>query len=712
MYKDKFLFGYSFAPYGKCQDQPIEEWPQDLENMKNLNCTVLRVFAPWDRIERREGEFDFSRQDRLFEIAKQKGLKVILCIGGVFDNFCGIYPPQWLDKNYNVQWPMANPSSPKPIGIRKYVCLNDPIIREKASKFLKKTINRYNQNDELISWQVWNEPYLRKTCYCPHCIKKFQDYLFELYNGNIDELNRRWSTEFPVDYQKWEEVEAPSGKGFLYGGSAPWFEWTRFQDKTLYGAVAEIDSLTKKYDPRKRPTTLNMCARHTGVKVLDQNINLAKMGKSVDVLAYSFYSIGLESHDNLSHQKAYRLSRIRSASQAPRGDFWVLETEVGPCWNYQTPDDIRALNYWQAIGHGAKALLGWNYRSRMSDSQVSGFHLNAWDGSITERAEFNGEFSGQLQQNAEALNSTYSKKEAAVLCLEDSLLQNASTSTRNIYDNNSSAPDSEAMEPLHKSREGAFKMLWEMNIATDFITEENLNSLKEYKLLLVPYQVDMSSKLAAALRDYVKDGGTIIAEAPFAYKNEYNMLEEKAPGYGLDEVFGASTNDMMAGSVAPQIKLNDNTVNVGNIYQYFTLSGAKVVAKYTNGENAIVANNFGKGRTLLVGTDVFRQFMTKPENSMTEFLQEQILNAGITPNGKVISNGKISYTSGIEIRRMNSENGFIYIIINHEKEKFTGGIELPDTGVMQSLQNNEYYDSMKNISLAPNNVMAFEISTQ
>jgi beta-galactosidase GanA len=399
---------------------------------------------------------------------------------------------------------------------------------------------------------VWNEPYLKDYCYCPHTLADFKKYLHEKYNADLDKLNRIWSTEFPVEYRDWNEIEAPSGHGFLYGGASAWADWSGFCAKRLYGAVAEVTQLTKKYDPRQRPTTTNICARHTAEKVLDQQIDLAELGKAVDILGYSFYTIGFESKKNQPHQKAYRLSRIRSASQEKDGRFWVLETEVGPTWNFQPPYDVRAMNYWQAIGHGSKALLGWNYRSRMSDSQVSGFHLNAWDGEITERAKVNGEFSRILQRNAQLLNDAIPEKQAAVLCLEKGLQQiSAAHGATNIYRKWEAIPESDCIEIYHRSRPGAFKLLWDMNIAADFISEGNLDSLNKYKVLLIPTQFNVSQTLADALRKYVYEGGTIIAEAPFAFRDEFNILQEKAPGLGLDEIFGGYTNDMLAGNAAP-----------------------------------------------------------------------------------------------------------------------------------------------------------------
>jgi hypothetical protein len=471
-----------------------------------------------------------------------------------------------------------------------------------------------------------------------------------------------------------------------------------------------VDKLTKECDPRQRPTTINVCARHTAEKVLDQQIDLAGLGNAVDVPGYSFYTIGFESQENKSYQKAYRLSRIRNASKAPHGKFWVLETEIGPTWDFQPPYDVRTMNYWQAVGHGAKALLGWNYRSRMSDTQVSSFHMNAWDGGITERAEVNGEFSGLLQHHAKFINDAIPEKQAAVLCFEQSLRDIASAyGASSIYRKAEIQPESRQVELYHRSRPGAFKMLWDMNIAADFISEANIDSLHDYKLLLIPMQFNMSPELAETLRGYVKRGGTIIAEAPFAFKDNFNILQEEAPGFGLNEVFGGYTSDMLAGNAAPDILIGDRNSPAGNIYQYFELCGGSAAARYADDGIAAVRNKYGQGRTLLLGTDVFRRYFECQDATMTAFLRDEIMIAGVKPAGEVRVDGELLDASEIEIRKLKSGESRLVIIINHGQDAFTGNISINGTtGNMECLKTGKMFDVLYDITLPANGVLALK----
>ena len=98
----RFLYGASVAPYAKSADWPAEEYEQDMKELEKLNFNVIRIFVPQDRIEYAEHRYDFSRQDAVMDLAARHGIGVLLTVGGVFDNLQGIYPPQWLARDYPV----------------------------------------------------------------------------------------------------------------------------------------------------------------------------------------------------------------------------------------------------------------------------------------------------------------------------------------------------------------------------------------------------------------------------------------------------------------------------------------------------------------------------------------------------------------------------------------------------------------------------------
>jgi len=106
---DRLRFGVSYCPYAKSGDVDMAVWDRDFRTMKELNFNAVRAFVAWDRIEREEGQCDFGKTDRLFELAKTYQMEVILNVGGVFSCYGGVYPPRWLIRDYHCQEMVENP---------------------------------------------------------------------------------------------------------------------------------------------------------------------------------------------------------------------------------------------------------------------------------------------------------------------------------------------------------------------------------------------------------------------------------------------------------------------------------------------------------------------------------------------------------------------------------------------------------------------------
>jgi len=224
IFTGEFWYGASMAPYAKSQDWPIADWDNDLANVKKLGFSVARIFVSWDRIERREGELDFSRHDHFVELAAKHGVGVIMNVGGVFDSLQGIYPPQWLVRRHDVTAPCGSNRQADNTGPRVFVCLDDPLYRGKALDFIATVVSRYAQHDAVVGWMSWNEPWLR-LCYCRHSVQAFRRWLAERYDNDIARLNDAWGTEFPLSYDDWGEINPPQGAGFREGGLNAWRDW-------------------------------------------------------------------------------------------------------------------------------------------------------------------------------------------------------------------------------------------------------------------------------------------------------------------------------------------------------------------------------------------------------------------------------------------------------------------------------------------------------
>jgi hypothetical protein len=141
--------------------------------------------------------------------------------------------------------------------------------------------------------------------------------------------------------------------------------------------------------------------------------------------------------------------------------------------------------------------------------------------------------------------------------------------------------------------------------------------------------------------------------------------------------------------------------------QHLTLCGGEAAARYTDGGIAAVRNTLGKGQTLLLGTDVFRQYMEQPDEIMTDFLRHEITASSVKRSGKVKIGKKLTEASGIEVRKMNSGNDLLLVIINHNTNEFNGEISLDEpVNSIECLQTGANIDSLNNITLQASEVLA------
>jgi beta-galactosidase len=131
----------------------------------------------------------------------------------------------------------------------------------------------------------------------------------------------------------------------------------------------------------------------------------------------------------------------------------------------------------------------------------------------------------------------------------------------------------------------------------------------------LPYPVMLTAKSAAKLRDYVKNGGTLISEGLPAYFGDSAHAGETQPNLRLQEVFGAVEEDV---DFTPDLlenltlRMGDHTLGGRYFKQVYRVTTGTVAGHYGDGSVAAVENHFGKGRTVLIGTFPGAAYFKKP----------------------------------------------------------------------------------------------------
>ena len=104
------------------------------------------------------------------------------------------------------------------------------------------------------------------------------------------------------------------------------------------------------------------------------------------------------------------------------------------------------------------------------------------------------------------------------------------------YDSGASEVD-KVVGNYGESFQGAFAALFRSGVPFDVVTELNIQDLSRYSVLVVPTGACMSEETAAAIRAFVRGGGTLIADSETSlYDEELNKRED----FLLSDLFGVS----------------------------------------------------------------------------------------------------------------------------------------------------------------------------
>ncbi len=148
--KDEISYGLTFS-----KKKTIElslNWKEVfLDILNDLKVKKLRLPAYWDEIETKDGEYEWNDLDWQIAQASKENVNIILAIGERLPRWPECHIPQWAQK------------------------LEDNKREQKILEYIEAVITRYKNNDNIIAWQIENEPFLKYFGKCPKLDKDFLD---------------------------------------------------------------------------------------------------------------------------------------------------------------------------------------------------------------------------------------------------------------------------------------------------------------------------------------------------------------------------------------------------------------------------------------------------------------------------------------------------------------------------------------------------------
>lgn len=599
-----------------------KRWEDDMKKMADSGLTSVQLWVLWSWVEAAPGVFVYDDYDRLAELAAKNNLNLVL-------SAIAELQPHWIHRivpgsEMITRWGLKVVSTNRAechFGITPGGCTDHPEVCGRMKTFFEKTVTRYRALPNLFGWDAWNE--LRwnvhaqdLVCYCPHTLRAFRTWLERKY-GSLDKLNAAWQRR----YCAWEDVEP--GRSH----HRPFTEMMAFQEFIMLRAdriALDRYNYIKSLDP-ERPVTVHAAQPCPYMAGWDSEtpVNRGNDWNFADKLD----GVGTSSFPNWFAADwsdfAVRMETIRSAAGERR--LWLSELQGGRAsqgFTVQKPVAAADQQRWlfNGLAVGAEAILFWCWRDEVFTTEAGGFGIVGADGHAEQRVAALQKTRRFIDNNAELLAAYRPRRpEAGVLfspqtyflhwCIEG------------------------GAHTAANALQGYAKALVKAGIPCEIVEEEHIEALDGLKILFMPRTLVVTDKLAAALKKFVKRGGTLVLESEcgaFDTNGIYLYPEERflASLAGVRETGRRLPAEPM--SLAVKAGGAKFTLKYSQWLTPIIVKGADVWAAHDDG--ALVAEKkAGKGRVIMIGTYLGEAALKGVSPGFQRFLEYLVNRAGAAP---------------------------------------------------------------------------------
>lgn len=643
-----------------------DAWRSDLRQIKSLGFNSVRTWIDWASAEPRQGEYRFDNLEQLADLAQEVGLKLIVQV--YVDS-----APDWVGKKFPDSHFVSISGEVMPTHAAPGYCFDHPGVHAAVLRFFSAIAQRMKSKPAFLGWDLWSEPhvinwaeatYMRSAefCFCPYSVARFRGWL-QLKYGSLEALNRAWYRRF----ESWDDVEPNRLSTIL--SYTDYIDWRTFITRKI------TEDLRARYDAVKSVLPNAIATSHAAAPdlfttPLDGNGNPDdwQAAAVVDFWGTSFYP---KHSFAVGRDPAWRGALLDFTRSATDGTFWIGELQAGfgtvalRVSSTVTAADLR-MWMWSALARGAKGISVYAWYPMSSGYESGGFGLINLDGTLTERARAAGAVAKTIDGNrALFLNARPAAAEVAIVYNPLSYMVGGRRPL------SAGGAQSEVPSIERNSMLGYYRAFFPTNVPVDFVPIEAINQ-HHYKLIILPYPLMISETSAGVIREYVRNGGSVVAEARLAWNDEDGRAKEIIPGFGLNEVCGCrETAVQMTASGKTDVVLDNGDRFKGVLYQE-TLEG-KPIAHFADGSPAIVTNAFGKGRMMTIGTFLGTAYESDRDATLAKFIRSLLDWAGVRT---------VVGPADVEMRTLESGAGRIVMAFNHGEapvEVVISGVDL-ETG--------------------------------
>ncbi len=627
------LIGTAWYP----EQWPKARWPKDLDLMQAAHINVVRVgeFA-WSTLEPHDGKFDFRWLDQAIAEAAQHHIYVV--IGTPTDS-----PPAWLTSKYPQVLRVSENGRVAGHGGRQQYSYASQLYRKFCRQIVALLAKRYGHNPDVIGWQIDNEMTL--PSFDRQSLHQFHDWLRKKYHS-IAALNEHWATAYwSQTYQHFRQVPMRAeneNPGLLLA-------FKHFETTTWTSYVENQVRVLHRYASRRQFVTTNttMWGDASNLYTLNRQLSLASWDDYVPTGQFRWIDNAVQ--DDLV--RGYK-----------RKDFWVMETQPAfvdwvainaPLQPYR----MRELA-WEDVGHGANAVLYWQWRSALNGQEQYHGTLLGPDGMPVPAYGVVQRIGRQFRLSAAAISGTAPHSQVAML---------QSFSSRWAIDFQRQTVNFKVVREFT----AFYKPLERFAQSVDVVSP--LAPLSQYRLVVAPALNVISRAEARHLAAYVRAGGNLVLGPRSGMKDSYNALwTERQPG-PLAKLLGGHVNEYYAlrRPVAIFGKFGSGQASVWAESLTVQSPDSQVLSRYGKGNGwlagqpAIITRRIGNGSITYIGAWLSPALMAAALDSLARSAHIRPLIRDVAKN--------------VEICERSGDGKRVWILINHGDKPHTVRLPSPAT---------------------------------
>lgn len=609
------------AVYFRKSNPPEQDWARDHMTAAKLGMNIMRHWFMWSAIEVEPGKYDWRGYDRMLELEQQNGIRTIIAemITAAPEWAFDKYPhARFRGSDDSVVYSGISGSSAT--GGFPGLCLDNEDVRTEAEKFLTALIERYRNHPALLGYDLWNENTYRggspgrMYCYCEASQAAFREWLKHKY-GSLDALRRAWNR---YSYATWDNVHPPRD----FSGYAESLDWLEFRIDNAFRLFRWRTELFRRLDPKHKVTAHGVAG--TLESLPSAATNEWRSAAEVDTWGFTWVASRKGSEP---WKQFHAVDLVRAGARGK--PFWHAEAQGGPLWmqpqvigrpredgRITDANDVRLWNLISCAG-GATGILYPRWRPLLDGPLFGAFGAFGMDGSVTPRAEMAGRVARWANTHPEVWRSRPIKGDVGIVFVPESeifnYVQQGSTSH------------------YAESARGAYQAFFDSNIQADWV---HVDHISEYDAVYLPYPVMLKQETASKLIDYVRAGGRLICEGLPGYFGDRGHVGQVQPNLGLDRLFGAREKYVeFTPDLLDNLTLEVQGFRIHGRYflQEYEPAGGRTAGRFDGSAIAAVENEFGKGKTLLIGTFPGAGYYLHHSTEARNFFAGLLAWAGVSP---------------------------------------------------------------------------------